>query len=214
MCFYFRYWAASMLLLIGSGHAMGDFIVPDFRGQPLTTYQEWDVFTSPLFQPNLPDVANQNPNFTATLTQTIPGAFLTSGGNIYSVATPVNFIVNVPDYGLGDGYVTSAVLQVRTLGTALDTSSVSLNGIAAATTELLLDQPLGPFGSDQLWKFEWNNLPGNASLNTFVFSSQESSLSLSRVSIDTLAAVPEPSSLLMLVVACLPATTIARRRLS
>jgi hypothetical protein len=216
MRFCFRFWALPTLLLpfLISEMTRADFIVPEFRGQPQTTYQEWDVFTSAFGGPNFPDFANNNPNGTATLTQTIPGgAFVTSGGNIYSPGTPTSFTVNVPDYGLGAGFVTSAFLQVRTLGTLLNTDSVTMNGVAAGSFALLSELPLGTFGVQQDWKFEWTNVPGNLSANTFEFSSASSSLSLARVSIDTLAAVPEPSSFFLLLVSTLPASTLVRRRM-
>jgi hypothetical protein len=196
--------------------ATAAFIVPDFRGSPNSTYQEWDVFTSALNGPNTPDVANINTNGSAQLFQRIPGAFLTGGGNIYSFSTPVRFDVTVPDFDLGTSFFTTAVLQIRTLGTLLDLDSVTFNGIAPDSSQLLSSTPLGGFGGvleDRL--FRWNNVSGNVGLNEFAFASAQSSLSLDRLSIDTVAhPIPEPSSLALLALGAIPACGLLRHRLA
>lgn len=192
-------------LLIGTAvfvapPAHAGLVAPGFRGGADTTYQEWNTFTSALNGPNLPDVGNSNPNGTAQLFQTTPGAFLTSGGNIYAPSTPTTFVVNVPDFNRGSSFFTTAILQIRILGTNIDLSSVRFNGLAFDRSELMNETPLGGFGGTlRDWRFEWNNIAGNLDMNVFRFNSAESSMSLDRAAIDTtFSAVPEPTSGLLL----------------
>jgi hypothetical protein len=202
------------LALVVASTAIAGFVVPDFRGSADSTYQEWNTFTSALNGPNTPDVANVNPNGTAQLFQTTPGAFITGGGNIYSIGTATTFRVNVPDFDKGPNYLTRAVLQIKILGTDIDLDSVRFNGLAFHHKELIQEMPLGGFGGfDRIWKFQWNNVSNNMALNTFHFNSASSSLSLDRVAIDTsFSAVPEPSSGLL--VALVTASGFLRRRRS
>jgi hypothetical protein len=203
--------AALIAALLTPAHA--GLVAPGFRGGADTTYQEWNTFTSALNGPNLPDVGNSNPNGTAQLFQTTPGAFLTSGGNIYAPSTLTTFVVNVPDFNRGSGFFTTAILQIRILGTNVDLNSVRFNGLAFDRSELMNETPLGGFGGTQRdWWFEWNNVAGNLDMNVFRFNSAESSMSLDRAAIDTtFNAVPEPTSGLLLAGAVV-AGLLRRRR--
>ncbi len=194
-----------------SNVVLGDFIVPGFRGEPNSTYQAWDIFTS-ASGPNAPDAANNNPNGSAVLTQSTPGAFVTGGGNIYSPGGPGVYSVNVPDFNFGAEYSSSAVLQIRTIGSLLDTASITLNGFSPQSSQLLWDEPSAQ-GSTQEWAFTWNNLVGNSTTDLFAFSAQAEHMSLDRVSIDTFtSAVPEPNSLALLGLAGISITRRHRRR--
>lgn len=161
--------------------------------------QQWDVFVSP-GGPNPPDVANVNPNGTADVIETTGGAFVISGGNIYSFSVPIFFEVTVPDYGLGAGFLTDVVVQIRVQGTDLDTSSLLWNGIAPDDTELLFTQALGGMGGSlNDWKFAWSGLSGNVAENLLTFNALGSSMSLDRLAVDTKAvAVPEANTWLLL----------------
>ncbi len=194
--------------------AMANFIVPGFRGSRNSTYQEWNTFTSALGGANAPDVASDNPNGSAQLVQTVPGAFVTSGGNIYAPSSLVNFNVNVPDYGLGAGYLTTAIVQIRTLGTLPDLDGATVNGLFADSAEMGVEQPLGGFGGFlRDWRFQWNDVSGNLALNSIVFSSVETSMSLDRIAVDTISSpVPEPSSLSLVLLSVLPSTGLVRWR--
>lgn len=178
----------SLIVLSLTCSAFGEFVVPEFRGNPLSTYQEWTGFASAT-APNLPNSASSNPNGIATLQELTGGAFLTSGGNIYSFAVATSFEVLIPDYGLGENYSTTVVLQLRTLGATVDLDSITCNGTAFDTAELLYEEPLGGFGGIlRDWKFEWSGISGNVELNTILFEAAGPSMSLARVSVDTLAA--------------------------
>ncbi len=197
----------------GLAPATAGLVTPSFRGNPNTTYQEWLGFTNPVAEPNLPNFGNVNPNGTAELFQTTPGAFITSGGNIYHAGAPATFEVNVPDFGQGSEFFTTAILQIRILGTNIDLDSVRFNGQAFDRSELINETPLGGFGGTQRdWWFEWNNVAGNLNMNQFHFNAAASHMSLNRVAIDTVfSAVPEPTSGLLLAGAIV-AGLLRRRR--
>lgn len=180
---------------LGTVPTSAEFTIPDFRGAPQTTYQAWNVFTSATL-PNLPDVANQNPNGSATLQELTGGSFLTSGGNIYSFAVATSFELLIPDYNLGPDATTKVVLQLRTQGATVDLASILFNGQPASSAELLYEEPLGGFGGIlRDWKFEWDAVPGNVAMNTIRFSAEGSSMSLDRVALDTLAMAAAAPSL-------------------
>ncbi|MFO0948975.1 MAG: hypothetical protein U1D30_24200 [Planctomycetota bacterium] len=185
------------LMMIGfSSMVRADFVVPSFRGEALTTYQQWDVFSSTT-GPNAPDVANDNAAGTANVVETTGLAFVTGGGNIYSFAGATAFEVTVPDFGLGAGYLTNVVVQIRTQGTDVDTASLFFDGIVPTSTELLFEQALGGFGGVlRDWKFEWTGIFGSIDLHQLDFAASGSSMSLDRLAIDTqVVAVPEAGSL-------------------
>lgn len=189
------------------------FVAPAFRGGADTTYQEWNVFTSSA-GPNTPDVANSNVNGTANVVETSGGSFVTSGGNIYSFSVPTFFTVTVPDFDLGSGYVTNAVVQIRTQGTPVDTTSVLFNGVAANSATLLYTEALGGFGGAlEDWKFIYTGVLSNLAVDTITFNATGSSLSLDRVSVDTQAtAVPEAGSLVLGGLVSVVAACVIRRR--
>lgn len=182
------------------------------RSDAGTTYQEWDTFST--FTGATPDVADDNANGTASLTENTGAGFLTSGGNIYSPAAATDFTVTIPeaDVPLPEHNVT-AVVQIRTLGSELDYGSVLLNGLAATDTAELDRQTLGGFGGalvDAWLLFTipyaafGDGTPGVEDL-TLTFAASGSSMSLDRLSIDTAIRpfgffaepnpVPEPATL-------------------
>lgn len=198
MRFISRLRAAALVVSLASSSAFAGFITPTFRGDAKTTYQEWNIFSSAT-APNAPDVASSNLNGTATLTELTGLGFVTSGGNIYSFSGATLFTVNVPDFDLGGGYLTNAVVQIRTQGTPVDTTSVLVNGVAAVSATLLYEEALGGFGGSlQDWRFVFSGFAGNLSLDTVTFQASGSSMSLDRISIDTQAvAVPEAGTILL-----------------
>lgn len=174
-------------VLAFSNQIFAEFDIPEFRGSALATYQHWDWFSSAT-EPNFPDVADDNPNGSASLMEMTGGAFQTGTGNIYSFAVPTEFIVTVPDFGLGPQAKTSVVVQVRTQGTFVDPGSVTFNGIPADSFEILYEEILGGFGGIlRDWKFVWSEVDGNVLTNFVEFKAEESSMSLDEVAIDTLA---------------------------
>jgi len=205
--------AAVLGMAFGMSSAQAAFIVPGFRGEANTTYQEWDIFTS-FNGANAPDVASSNPNGTASLTELTGSAFVTGGGNIYSPTVATSFTVSIPDFNLGSGYVTNVVIQIRTQGDEVDTSSMLFNGVAANSATLLFTQALGGFGGTlEDWEFVFTNVPSNLLVDTITFHAAESSMSLDKFSVDTQAvAVPEAGSLVMVGAAAVAVLGVARRR--
>lgn len=204
-----------------AGSASAAFVTPTDWTRPSndaaaasarTTYQEWNVFTSP-GGPNDPDVAEINPNVgagpnpsKANVYDTSGGSFVTGGGNIYSFSVATLNDADVPSYGLGATGTTDVLFQVRTLGTELDYANVRLvyndgttNQTVAFTERQELERvSLGGFGGtqvDTLFRFD---IPYSPSTFKIEFDASGSSMSTDRVSADTLTSVPEPASFAML----------------
>jgi hypothetical protein len=182
---------------------------PWTRGAANTTYQAWDRFTSGLAanNPNSPSALNEvdaapfNPNGSATVTQTIPGAFLTSSGNIYSPTSATAFSVAIPNYNLGSGYQTNFLVQLRAFTGDFNVSSFQINGTPVSSLPnfswQLVYSAMGGDTAALDYKLEFSLL-GNSALDTLTFNSAGSGLSFDKVFIDTTAtAIPEPSIALL-----------------
>lgn len=117
-----------------SQDASAEFIEPTgwARGDAFSTYQLWLTFTSPV-GPNTPNSSNRFPIASPSIGAPLPNVydandldsegflqtFITSGGNIYSFSVPLKLKVDIPDYDLGSDYVTTVLLQTRSLGNEL-----------------------------------------------------------------------------------------------
>jgi len=215
MRFFTRFGAAALVVSLSANSVFGAFITPTFRGDANTTYQEWNIFSSATGA-NAPDVASSNLNGTASATETTGTAFVTSGGNIYSFAAATAFNVVIPDFDLGSGYITNAVVQIRTQGTELDTASILFNGVAASSATLLYTEALGGFGGAlEDWEFVFTNVAGNIASDLITFQASGSSMSLDKISVDTQAvAVPEAGTLLLSGMSVLGIWFYVRRRRS
>ena len=187
------------------------------RGAGGTTYQQWDVMTS-VNGPNTPDVADANPNGTATLTGSLDntGAMVTSGGNIYAFGGTNSFTVIIPEADVPTpAHDVTAIVQISGLGTEIDYSSVYMNGLAPVETVELDRVSLGGFGGDQVDTWMLFNIPyasfgdGVAGVEdlTLEFAAAGAHLSLDQVSVDTAirpfgfyaepTPVPEPSTMVL-----------------
>ncbi|WP_025872624.1 PEP-CTERM sorting domain-containing protein [Methylobacillus glycogenes] len=158
----------------------------------LSQYAEWNVFGGT--SDSTPDVG-LSAGTTASVTETSGASFVTSGGNIYSFALPLNITATLSGTtgGLFDVY-----LRIGTVGSIASTSA-TLNGVGA-TSVIQLSQSQGDFGGfgesfEQEAYWLWSNVSG-ASLYTFNFKGTSSSLSLDQLALATVAvaAVPEPST--------------------
>ncbi|WP_254508784.1 cadherin domain-containing protein [Anatilimnocola floriformis] len=187
---------------------------------PNATFQGWEYFADAA-GPNAPQTVPVPPNILPGLdgsfgggmgvtwdpvnargtanvfdsTAATSGAFLTSGGNIYSFSAPLSPRIVVPNNIDGvagnntNGY-TTILLQVHSTGSALDPDSVRLNGTIAPTEYALtsrLETASPGFGSalGDTWAFEFR-VAGNADVYTMDFTSLQSSFSLDRVAVDTI----------------------------
>jgi hypothetical protein len=202
--------AAVVALLAAPVPALANFVVPDginynwTRGStPNSAFAQWEVFTSTA-GPNSPDVGSFTGGTFAggapawNTFDRNPFSFVTGGGNIYSFGGVVAPQVDIPNFGLGAGYVTTVLLQVRTQGTEVDPASVLIGGVAPVQTTELFRQTLGGFGGslvDTLYRFE---IPGNAAGYTLQFQASGSSMSLDRVAVDTFTVVPAPGAAVLL----------------
>jgi hypothetical protein len=134
------------------------------------------------------------------------GAFITSGGNIYSFSAAVTPRIEIPNNidgvaGNNPDGTTTLLFQLRTQGSTPDLSQLLLTDpisgtIVPATSVVVLGStPAGMGGTitDRLLTF---TVPGNADLYTFNFNTGGSSVSLDRIAIDTYwNPVPEPACL-------------------
>ncbi|MBB6428618.1 PEP-CTERM sorting domain-containing protein [Algisphaera agarilytica] len=223
--------ALGMIACFAPLSASAAFVSPTSwsRGIGGTTYQEWDVFSTN--SGATPDVGNVNGNGTASLTETVSGSFITSGGNIYHAGAASSFTVTTPEADVtapAPDHNVTAIVQIRSQGTELDYSSVLLNGIAAVDTAELGRIALGGFGGELVdsW-FLFNipyaafgdGIPGVEDL-TLTFNATGAHMSLDRLSIDTAIQpfgfyaepnpVPEPASLALLGLGAI--TMLTRRR--
>ena len=202
--------AAASCSLSPLAHA--DFLAPTWsRGQSNTTYQEWDLFASPA-GPNSPDVARFPTSGLATpnLFDSSGESFIPGSGNIYSFSGPTHIKVDVPNYN-SIGSITTVLLQVRTLGTEMvlngtDRPRLTITGSSDLiypidSAELQRISLGGTFGGDQVDTAFVFNVPSSAGYR-IEFDASGSSMSLDRVSVDSIAAanyvaqpVPEPAGL-------------------
>lgn len=190
-----------MPFLVGAAAAADDsFVAPSgwTRGQANSTYQEWDIFSSPFGDPaNLPDVGVFNPNAPEGNGLNVYDAsqlalpFPTSDGNIYTYQFPIDVQATVPNYGRGSWYHTIIIAQTQTIGTELDYANITVNGLHPQSIVEISRVPYPvsftpdtPFvvGDSMVWR-----LDGNALSYTFDFPASAASSSFDRLAVDTYA---------------------------
>lgn len=190
-----------------------------------TTYQEWQRFTS-TSGPNAPsdgtssdtgsgnNLANDglfyvNPNDQVVVSiddanaydraSSTSNAFVTGGGNIYSPGGVIQPRVVLAGFDQPDALV-HFMVQVRTLGSLIDTDFLSVNGVpwtdlpGSHAYQQLYSLPLGGFGGalvDHLWTFSAPDAPSFQ----IDFGWGVTSVSLDVIAVDTYSVVPEPASL-------------------
>ncbi|MEM1026797.1 MAG: hypothetical protein AAGJ38_01805 [Planctomycetota bacterium] len=188
--------AALLAILSPTGASANSFVSPGAwnRGDPLTTFQYWDSFEDTTG--NLPDVADNNPNGSATLSETTGGAFPTSTGNLYSLATQAAFEVTLPvaDLASPEPYDLTLLMQVSTFGNVIDETSPKVNGVEAMDFARLQDGVVEQMSTelpDQTWFLF--NVPYDAFADgsdnvaelTITFNASDTSMSLEQLLIDT-----------------------------
>lgn len=191
-------------VLAFAGAAEADFLIPDGVNVPWTrgvsspsAYGQWDVFTSAA-GPNSPDVGQSvtgslaagAPEFNVSVTGAT--ATLLGNGDIYSANSTEFVTVTVPSFGLGGGYTTSILLQVRTQGFEINPASVLINGVAPASVTELSRVSLGAQGAMVETAYLWN-LPGSDSSYSIAFNGGPF-FSLDRIAVDEFATVPTPGA--------------------
>lgn len=186
------------------------------HGDAGTLYAAWDNFSATT--DTSPDVGSANIQ-SAEVKELTGGAFVTSGGNIYSFAVPTSFQVTLDGNSSGPatGSPVSVSLQLFTLGTLLDLTSVKLNGVAASggiTGQYDGGTGFGGQAYDAQYLFTWDIAATD--LFSFTFNAVGSSMSLDTVAIDigpsSVSEVPVPAAAWLFGSAVLGMAGIGRRR--
>lgn len=171
------------------------------RGDTGTTHQYWDFFTTT--SGAIADVANDNSNGNATLSETASVSMAIGSGNIYAMGGDPDFSIVIPDFDIAD-HTTSVLFQVTTLGSEITPGSVLLNGAAANYSVEFgrVGVPAGPSGTADLVDtlFVWNGPSAIASTGSFEITfSGTQHLSLTQAAVDTFA-VPEPGTAVLMLI--------------
>lgn len=184
---YLRAAAAALSLFALSAPSRADFsaaIAPAFRGAACTDYAQWEAFTIPHGGVNSPDVAGST-NSTATLEQLIPGAILTSTGNIYHPFA-------IPAFTMQDASpadLQQVSLQLSTFGSSRNSQSFILQYTNAQGVQTLAPTHLAYLvqtaGHDELL-IEWDlaSISDEVTSYSLSFIASAASLSLDAVILD------------------------------
>lgn len=206
--------AAALALTHTAGAASADYVyvAPTWaHGAAGTSYAAWDVFGGTT--DSTPDIGSSN--ITSAVVKELTGAaFLTGGGNIYSFAAPTYFNVAIDSNANGPvtGGLITATLQLFTLGTGLDTSSVLLNGVAGSGgvyKQFSAGTVMGGEAFNTHYLFTWT-VAATDVLN-FTFNAAGSSMSLDTVAVDV-SQVPVPAAAWLFGSAVMGLAGVSRRR--
>ena len=158
---------------------------PAFRGAANADYAGWDNFSVPFGASNASD--DSATDMACGLSQTTPGAIITSTQNIYSPGTTSTFEINAT----ANGTAREVVLQLRSLGNLLDDASYTLSystadgpvSLSAARVETL--NPFPGFAAERLVEFA---MPAEDDVTTFTigFAASDTNCSLDAVMLDVL----------------------------
>lgn len=183
-------------------YSNGNFL-SGWNVQPVEFNGEKRVIIDPGPPPVIETTTGLTRNTTTNASQRIYGG-VAAGGN------PLLVDLTVPNYGLGAAYSTTFVLQLDTSAVRIEPSHISIGieggpfatYIPISTSELFSSGSGAGFRSSSVFVYE---LPGNADSYTFRITSPDSGpnfqhVALAALSIDTFAAVPEPTSVGLLIV--------------
>ena len=178
------------------------FIAPEdysmfTRGDAGTTYQYWDVFTST--SGATADIANNNSNGDATVSEVNGVSMATGSGNIYAMGGNPSFEIVIPEFD-APGHFTSVLLQITTLGSEFIPGSVKINGADPGYSVEFgrVTIPAGPSTADQVdTLFTWNGLTSSDTI-TIEFDGAMH-MSLTQVAVDT-NTVPEPGTAVLMLI--------------
>ncbi|MEX1224173.1 MAG: hypothetical protein WEA31_06450 [Pirellulales bacterium] len=203
------------------------------RGDADTTYMEWDEFAGGEANPPDPDQVPDIGSFgtgaefaTVNVTSAANPGIITSTDNIYSSGDPIEFTVDFP---VESDNFTRVMVQIRTLGTDLDTDSLLIGTTAPSYIEEISRVTSGsPFGGSSVDTVAVWDFSGPISMLSLDFGSliapapfppngPSSFMSLDKLVIDTgsqttafaaldtpfVASVPEPNAAILAVIGML-----------
>lgn len=190
------------------------------RGDAGTLYAEWDTFTDASYGTATDRTAAPTLGSFGTTDAYLSwnvGTFAAGTGNLYNFNAAESFQASLSG-STGSGPL-RAVLQLEGWGTAIDSSSITLNGLSPTASSVTYTDPAYPssFGVVELTQslFYWD-LPTAASSYLFNFGSSGPHLSLAQVAVDIgaapVAAVPVPAAVWLFGSALAGLGIIGRRR--
>lgn len=198
-----RFVVATLAVAPAALASTNNFLVPAFRGQANSEFGFWERFAVAFGAPG--NTADQ-PGSTsgAFVTQVLStSAFTTGSGNLYDPSAPMEFtLTDVTPFALG-----TVVLQIRTLGSELAYDDVRLSyndGTLLRTVAPITLQELDrgtALGASVSILWQWDLRGRGVTEYTISFGTEESSLSLDAITLDTwegFMAVPEPSVVTLL----------------
>lgn len=193
---------------------------------PGSLYADWNIFNDDLpapatgIQDTSPEVANFGGG-TYKVAETTGGAFLTSGGNIYSPFSATLFDFTFGNVAGGPRDVYMRIASLGNFNTTLNQAftGFTLNGIAGTYTELFREvssivTPGGPSDSYEVESLvSFLGVPG-ASSYLLKFNSIGDSVSLDQLSLDVgpVAPVPLPAAVYLMGSELVGLAAMARRR--
>jgi hypothetical protein len=184
------------------------------RGDAGTSYAEWDNFVGGAAGTPYSTVYGSSGVSTSTITWNA-GTFIAGSGNPYNFSGSEIFDIDVTPSAAFSGPVTVA-LQFETWGTAMDYSSIQLNGIAPTSAGVTYTDPnfsstMGPVELNH-YLAVWNLDSAPSSFHIDLESTGPHQ-SFAQVAVDiAVSPVPEPGEWAMLLAGLGLMGTIVRRR--
>ncbi|PTR08939.1 putative secreted protein with PEP-CTERM sorting signal [Nitrosospira sp. Nsp5] len=183
------------------------------RGDAGTAYAEWDTFSG---APGTPysTVYGSSGVSNSTLTWNTVTFAASTSGNLYSFSGTQVYDIDITSSTAFSGPVTVA-LQFETWGTAMDYSSILLNGAAPTSGAVTYSDPafsssMGPVELNQyLAVWTLNSAPTNFHID---LQSAGPHQSFAQVAVDIAAPIPEPGEWAMLLAGLGLMGAIVRRR--
>lgn len=185
-------------------------------------YAEWNVFNDDIpggnIQDNTPEVSLFGGG-SYLLEETTGGAFLTSGGNIYSPTVATAFNLTANNLGGAPTDTRDVYLRVASVGnfdTTLNRSftNFKLNGIDGIYSQLFKETITGGFGGSEVEALVfWDDVPNNQPL-VFSWNAVGSSVSLDQLSLDVgpISAVPVPAAAYLMGSGLVALAALVRRK--
>ena len=134
--------ASSVAAFVAAASAQAGLVnplIPSWAGSANTQFAQWDSFTQATGGPNLADAAGSSP---FSLFNFAPGAFVTGGGNLYSINTALSIMIMGGTAG-NAATPTQVVMNVSTAGSLLNAAGARLwlfdnagNGVSIAPSAI------------------------------------------------------------------------------